>query len=101
MAHNLARRLVFTDPFVDHLPQEPVFRPGQYFTSTTSSGRTQWTRESTSEEPNRVDRGGVTSSGILSWCNQEKLDPYNSNRQKAPPSLSAGARKTRVTGYRR
>jgi hypothetical protein len=36
---------------------------------TTSSGRIQWTRESTSGEPNLVERGGAMSSGILSVRN--------------------------------
>ena len=35
-------------------------------TSTTISGRTQWTRLSTSGDPNRVPRGGGSASGIFS-----------------------------------
>jgi hypothetical protein len=34
-------------------------------TSHTGSGRTQWTRERTSGDPNRVVRGDATFSGIL------------------------------------
>src|ERR1700759_1027012 len=41
----------------------------RYLILTTSSGRIQWTRESTSGEPNLVERGGAMSSGILSVRN--------------------------------
>lgn len=38
---------------------------GRYFTSVTSSGRTQWTRLRVSGDPKRLSRGGGLSSGIL------------------------------------
>ena len=75
------RRLVLAYPLVDDLAQEPVLGPGQVLDLDDELRRTQWTRESTSGELNRVERGGATSSGILSVSS-------GCNRRKRPSSWS-------------
>jgi hypothetical protein len=62
LAHDLTRRFVLAYPLVDDLPQEAVSVQFRYLISTTSLGRTQWTRESTSGDLNGVERGGATSA---------------------------------------
>jgi hypothetical protein len=55
---DIRRRLVLAQSEVNGVTQEAVAGPGQEVISATSFGSTQCTRERTSGDPKRVERGG-------------------------------------------
>jgi hypothetical protein len=77
---DVRRRLVLPPPFIHNLAQQrlsPV--QARYFTSATSSGRTQCTRLKVSGDPKRLSRGGGRSSGILGVASGCRRRPSRSS----------------------
>jgi hypothetical protein len=62
---HLACWLVLAPPLIRHPPQQIVLGPGEVGLSTTTSGRTQCTRDSLSGEPKRLSRAGGSARGIF------------------------------------
>jgi hypothetical protein len=65
-AAHLGGRLMFTFAQINDMSQEPIGSPFHITDLGDHFGLTQWTRLSTSGDPNRVPRGGGAANGILS-----------------------------------
>jgi hypothetical protein len=80
---HLVGRLVPAEPDIDRVSQEVVGRPGQIGDLRDELRLDPWTRESTSGDPKRVERGGGTLRG-------EVLRASGSKRRRRSASTLTG-----------